>query len=263
MSLLVLGVLSVACESPTAPALPAGARPLPRPDVYEAWWQMVEACSGKQGDLARVSWYRVPPGDADGGFEIDGESYAGYWYGSGAGDRIALVAGRELDGHVVRHEMLHALLRRGDHARAAFVEGCGGVVDCAEGCDALGEGGRGVPAGAREVTAAALEVSLAAAPAAPSLAADGGWFTLTVSARNPAAEPVWVRLPDEKTFIYVPLGDDGHAGTYRTTAERRWAFRAGETRRYVFDLRYPPGTYTFAGWFGWRASPRIAVTVGP
>lgn len=200
------------------------------------------------------------PGSDSGGFQVDGKIYDGYWYvGS---NQIAVVAGRELDGALIRHEMLHALLRRSDHPRAAFVESCGGVVDCDEGCDALGEGGRGVPAAAREVTPAGLDVSIAAAPAAPSFGADSGRFALTVSARNPTAEPVWVRLPDEKTFAYVPL-TDGYAGTYRQTAAPRWAFRAGETRRYVFDLEYPPGTFSYQGGFAGHFGQPATVTVAP
>jgi hypothetical protein len=83
-----------------------------------------------------------------------------------------------------------------------------------------------------------------------------------VSVRNPAAEPVWVRLPDAKTFAYVPF-TPGYAGEYRETTEARWAFRAGETRRYVFDAHYPLGTYTFVGSFGGQFSPRISLSVGP
>jgi hypothetical protein len=221
---------------------------------------MVEACSGERGDLTRLSWYGVPPSGDDGTFEVEGRPYVGYWYGERSS--IALAAGLELDGPLVRHEMLHALLGRGDHPRAAFVETCGGVVECGDDCDALGESGRGVPADAREVAPSALEVSAAASPATPSVAADSGWFTLTVYARNKSAEPVWVRLPDEMTFMYVPL-TDGYAGSYRQTAERRWAFRAGETRRHVFDVRYPAGTYTFESWYGDRRSPPITVRVAP
>lgn len=261
-SLLVLCLLSLGCgDAPTAPPLPDEAVPMRRPAVYAAWWRMVEACSGRRGDLARVRWFSAPAP-----FEVDGQLYDGYWHRGDwlrGGDRIVLSTAWTPPGDLVRHEMLHALLRRGDHPRAAFVEACGGVVDCGVGCDALGEEGRGVPAGAREVTPAALEISLAVSPAAPSWVADSGWFSLTVTARNPAPEPVWVRLPSEMTFGYVPLMEDGTSGTYRTTAEPRWAFRAGEARRYVFDVHYPPGTYAFEGLFGRQPGPAVTVTVGP
>jgi hypothetical protein len=163
--------------------------------------------------------------------------------------------------------MLHALRKRGDHPRDAFVEHCGAVVVCPSDCDTIGEAGRGVLGGASEVTPAALEVSIAPPPEAPSVAADSGWFALTVSARNPSAEPVWVRLPGDatfgdRTFGYTAL-TEGYAGTYRTTTEPRVAFRAGETRRFVFDLHYPAGSYSFSGFFGWQSSPTITVEVGP
>ena len=230
-----------------------------RPVVYDAWWQMVEACSRLRGDLASVSWYSVPAGDGQ-GFEVGGRVYTGYWYEGG--NRIAVVAEREFEGPLVRHEMLHALLRRGDHPRDAFVEHCGAVVACPSDCDAIGEAGRGVPGNASEVTPASLEMSITPTPAAPSVAADSGWFTLTVSARNPSAVPVWVQLPDAQTFGYMAL-TEGYAGTYRTTSEPRFAFRAGETRRFVFDLQYPAGAYGFYGFFARQSSPTLTVIVGP
>jgi hypothetical protein len=264
---LALALLSAGCGEPTAPPpLPAGAAPMTRPVVYAAWWEMVKACSGVSGDLERVSWYSAPPANPEegGGFEVDGEEYDGYWYESG--HRIVVLDSRRLDGPVVRHEMLHELLRRGNHPREAFVGSCAGVVNCRDGCDTLGESGRGVPEGAREVAPAALEISIVATPAAPSASTYGGWFTLTVSARNPAAEPVWVRLPSDVAFGYLAL-TNGYSGTYRPTSDSRMAFRAGETRREVFDLnlyqQYPPGIYSFSGIFGWQESPAITVNVGP
>jgi hypothetical protein len=136
------------------------------------------------------------------------------------------------------------------------------VVGCTKDCDPDGESGQGIPAMAREVLAAALDIAVTMAPERPSPSLDGGWFTITVMARNPSPEPVWVRLPGDQTFGYVPL-NGSYDGDRVNSGEPRWAFRAGETRRYVFDVNWEPGTYQLDSWFAGQHAPRITVTVQP
>jgi hypothetical protein len=246
--------ITAACE-PVVDPLPSSFVPFEAPEVYVTWWRMVETCSGLRGDFSRVGWLTAPGQPS---FTIDGRPYSGFWFPSG--NRILLGDGWTMNGPLVRHEMLHAILRFGDHPRGWFVDKCGGVVVCTSECDPAGEEGHGISPAAREVLPSDLEISVAASPETPSASIDGGWFTITVVARNPAAEPVWVRLPDRQTFGFLPL-DGRYSGYAIGTTESRWAFRAGESRRYVFDLNYEPGTYRLDLWFGREHAPALTITV--
>ncbi len=121
---------TVACTSIVDPALDPRAEPFHPLPVYARWWSMVESCSGLQGSLAEVSWYQVPGSET---VDRSGDEVAGYW--APAGNRIVLGGEATLDGQVVRHEMLHALLRQlKGHPREYFLDRCGGVGSCASGC---------------------------------------------------------------------------------------------------------------------------------
>ena len=106
--------------------LPAGAiRYTPSAD-YATWWAELESCSGRTGDLGTIRWYVVPSATT---FTVKGREYWGMWYEEG--NRIVLA---ENSTHIVgdiAHEMLHALLRRGDHPAEYFLEKCGTRVNCA------------------------------------------------------------------------------------------------------------------------------------
>ena len=127
---LIAACLAVtACSDLFAPAVPEGAIQLkPVPAEYEGWWRLAERCSGTQGEFAFVGWGVVPgvstiPG-TDGAV---GTYYRNY-------HQIILVERGTHDGHLVRHEMLHALIRVGGHPREFFVERCGGLVSCGGPC---------------------------------------------------------------------------------------------------------------------------------
>ena len=117
---LVVGLVIFACTRPIPPE--SVARPVARPDSAVAWWQALEACSGKSGDLAAVTWLSVR------GYVvvIDGLGYDGFWLQ----DRNAVVFGEDRlstanrAGHLIRHELLHALLQRGDHPTEFFGRKC-------------------------------------------------------------------------------------------------------------------------------------------
>jgi hypothetical protein len=74
--------------------------------------------------MRRVQFYVLPRSHG----WPDGDDFVwGAWLRSG--NRI--VVGEYVSEHpaIVRHEMLHAILQRGDHPREYFVSRCGSVVD--------------------------------------------------------------------------------------------------------------------------------------
>jgi hypothetical protein len=129
------------CELITGPRLPENAIRFDPPAVYAEWWRMTEQCSALGGDLSRVAWYVVPAPSVT---SADGDEVQGlYLYG----DRIVVSQNSMYSGHVVRHEMLHALLKGKGHPRADFVGRCGGVVACSVRC--IAEGTAPAPAARR------------------------------------------------------------------------------------------------------------------
>lgn len=111
-----------ACEALAPPSpLPEGAVSMSPPAGFTEWWSQTESCSGLSGHLRGIEWY-VVPGAAS--FETGDGPKVGLWSRSTAGTRIILAgqyAGSEL---VVRHEMLHELLRVEGHPPEYFVDRC-------------------------------------------------------------------------------------------------------------------------------------------
>jgi hypothetical protein len=119
---LAILVALAACQAlgPLAP-LPDNAVSFVPPAEYQAWWALTEACSGRQGHPEGIRWYVVP--DVAGFMTSQGEK-AARWSRGTDGSRI-VIAGAYMGAQlVVRHEMLHALLDRGDHPPEYFVERC-------------------------------------------------------------------------------------------------------------------------------------------
>jgi hypothetical protein len=243
-----------ACYRPVDPELPNGSVQFEAPSAYSRWWTMVQTCSGLGGDITTVSWYRVPTGAdvVEGSSSIDG-----YWAPST--NRIVLSAGSVLDGGVVRHEMLHALLRSVDHSRLMFLDKCGGVVDCARDC--IRDAGPPPPpdANAPTISASALEMGTSIEPAPPSASRDSGCFTLTVTVTNPRPIPVVVPLGGSRATFSYELRDASGAGAQGGVIAldpSDSTFGPGETKRQVFDFRvgldtsggkWRPGHYTIGG----------------
>jgi len=96
---------------------PAGEQPLDAPAVYRTWWNKTEACSGLSGDFDRIEWLVVPGH----GFACSSGQCAGHWESS---HRIYIASDWTRNEMVVRHEMLHELLRRGGHPDPPFGKGC-------------------------------------------------------------------------------------------------------------------------------------------
>src|SRR5437762_5976779 len=108
-AMLLLSIFS--CTRIVDPVFDSGAEQFERPLVYTRWWSMVESCSGLHGSLADITWYQVPGAIVD----LDGKDVSGYW--SRASNSIVLAGDQVLGGAIVRHEMLHALVRQAGHSR--------------------------------------------------------------------------------------------------------------------------------------------------
>lgn len=87
------------------------------PAVYQEWWAKTEACSGLSGDFDRVEWM-VVPGES---FPCSSGDCVGHWDPS---HKIFLASDWSMHEMVVRHEMLHDLVRRSGHPSPPFGNGC-------------------------------------------------------------------------------------------------------------------------------------------
>lgn len=266
-------LLSIAaCSDITA--LPHGSERFDPPPVYQKWWEMTEACSGRAGKLSDVAWYVVP--GATTVSEGTGD-FNGIW--SQGGNTIVLAAGSQMEGALVRHEMLHALLYGGEHSRALFLGTCAGVVACEDEC-VTEAGPPPTPAASTpRVPPDSIVVNIEVEPSTPNGATLGGWFALTVTAHNPANHSVVVVLP--------PSGDAGPSFSFSWSLSGNLGafyadqahdptiayFAAGETKRDVFDLfvgaatdgnsDMPPGDYIAVGGYGDHGSAAVQVTLAP
>jgi len=262
----VAGASILACRELTAP-LPAGAIAWNPPARFALWWQMTESCSGRRGDLRAIRWYVVPNVSS---IDVDGEQVQGVTFGT---DRIVLAEPYRLDGSLVRHEMLHALLRVGGHPRDAFLVACDGIVVCDSVCEA-DAGGRTAPApDAVEIDSRDLITRVEIVPQQPSGSRNDGAVAAIVSITNPRSTPAWVRLTPQApgdsfshTFgIAFDYGDTGDvfASSYSFTGEPRFPLGPNETRRWVWDGSLFAGAYGLRGWFNSDTTSRLVVNVTP
>jgi hypothetical protein len=115
------GILVGGCTYEPTPALPDGAVSFAAPTAYVTWWDRTSECSGISGDMARVEWYVVPDVAT---FPTEQGEKVGIRVRTG--DRIQIVLAGQYQMHemVVRHEMLHALLREPGHPDEYFTERC-------------------------------------------------------------------------------------------------------------------------------------------
>lgn len=258
------GVLLVGCTDLFGPGLPDGTIPLaPLPAEYEGWWDLAERCSGLQGSFDQVDWGVIP-----GVSTIpDTDGAVGSYYSER--HQIVLVEPRVYDGHLVRHEMLHALRRAPGHPRDTFVESCGGLVSCGGPC--LEEAERtGPPASTGPIVeTGAMEVTAEVRPRIVSLTSGTrGCVTIVVNVRNPRDEEVRVDLSRFGTLGWSVDGL-GAGGGGRFPIDDTLVLTPGSTRSYAFDCPGPlaegltPGNYFVRGRFGSERSDRVLLKVTP
>lgn len=242
-----------ACSHPTEPGFPSTAVALYPPAPYRLWWALTESCSRLTGNFDRVRWYVVPGGDR---INVNGQLYDGEWFPQS--NRIVLATPSIFRGGLVRHEILHALTRSGEHSLKYFIEDCGGVVTCTDQCAREAGAPSEPPASAEEIAASDLLTSIRVDPTEPLVPSDSGWVALTVTVANSRVYPVWARLipvdlgaSASATFGYFLECPYGCAGgsEYEFTFETRMGFFAGQARQLVFDRQLTAGDYAVRGFF--------------
>lgn len=258
----------VACRDITPPEV-ARSTPMPALAPYALWWSAMEACSGLRGDFASVRW---SVGDsallAERG--IGGEYYA-------PRRQIVLAPNLVLDGRLVRHEMLHALLNQGPgssqealHPSAYFRGGCAGYVVCTDACAAApGPPPTPIPAGAPVLSIAALGLRprLQVTPASFPADSNGGWLLLAVSVQNPRPYAVVLQLDPPRALATQSFGArfENSGGPILQESDTM-QFGPNEVRRFVFDqqtLGYGPGRHVALGTFNTAPADTVQVTIRP
>lgn len=120
----LLCLLAMACSGAVAPMAPNAVSFTPDHAQYLTWWKQVEACSRHSRRMGEIDWYMVP--DRLLFVYTDGQLYAGMYLPP---DRIVLADWVTTSPEIVRHEMLHAILRHSaGHDPEYFVRRCGSLV---------------------------------------------------------------------------------------------------------------------------------------
>lgn len=232
--------LAAACAEPAATIpFPDDAVEIAPSAPYARWWAMTQSCAQQAGSMKQVRFYVVP------GLSIDDGTtrYAGYWFR--AGNRVVLAEPYRTNGAVVRHEMLHALLQRGDHRRVDFVDRCGGVVDFGDGLHEERAELLAAPGPASPVLAPSeFGIELVLAPEPVGLTApDSGWLSAIVVVTNPRDEPVWARIERAggdsagPTLGVAVDGESTRVTRTRYSADSLMAFGPREVKRQVLDVK--------------------------
>jgi hypothetical protein len=129
--MVVLALLCAGCVSPTAPPEGAVLVSADHPELARLWRE-TEECSQLRRRPHEVPFYVMPDVQTV-TYPRDGRAVAGYWRRDNSGAERIVIAGaywapRPIWEELVRHEVLHALLRQGDHPTRFFRELCGKVV---------------------------------------------------------------------------------------------------------------------------------------
>lgn len=111
--LALLTAATASCSDATA--VTQGRVEIEPPAAYRTWWSEVEECSGLGGDFAGVRWF------ATFAF-VDGEGILGQW---NEHREITVRSDVWLDREVIRHEVLHDLLRGDRRHRRSEWTTCG------------------------------------------------------------------------------------------------------------------------------------------
>ncbi len=126
--LLGAALVAAGCKEPLeAVSLPPNAFEFTPEPVYRAWWAQIEQCAGRGSDFDAVRWYAVP-GEVP--FRVPTHSRPVYGYWDAVANHVVLLQylpNRRAP--IIRHEALHAIIKRTDHPREYFVQRCGDVID--------------------------------------------------------------------------------------------------------------------------------------
>jgi hypothetical protein len=259
------------------PQFPSDGEQFSPPAVYTTWWNMTQACSGSAGYFGDVTWYRTSEVLHD---VRTGDEIGGYW--SSFGNRIVLSRALVLEGGVVRHEMLHALLKGGGHPRNQFLGKCAGTVLCPEGCVRDAGPYPPPPESPIEVGRDSIDIGVDIEPGNPDSAHDGGFFSITVMVRNRSTH--WITVPSYLTTIFPDYeythtfefdvrGPSGGISNWEDAYDPSdQIFAPGETKKQVFDFtigndliaqKLPPGNYMARGGYSDYWSTYSSFVIGP
>jgi hypothetical protein len=120
--LLLAGALLGGCDQ--SALAPQGAVAMSPPAVYEQWWQRVVSCAGvSRTSYSAIRWYVVPGVTSFADPARQGHRDHGLWVDA-MPPRIYLAEGVSQQDRHVRHEMMHAALRRTTHDPDYFGPRC-------------------------------------------------------------------------------------------------------------------------------------------
>ena len=232
LSRLIVGCFTIAaCGWWSDNDFPESAVKFTPPAYFQTWWQVVELCSGRSAPFSEVAWYTAPHSE----LVVRGEPAFGAWFADR--NRIALADENRESPSLVRHEMLHAILREGDHPPAYFHERCGDEVICGREC--------GVAMSlehAHEIARQDLTVHVQLFPEMPSLTAQQGKATIVVHLRNPSNETVFARMGAAicyAGFLIASVSNPSRrkqgCGDPPQTIGDRVFFAPGEILRLIFE----------------------------
>ena len=118
----LIGLLSgCSALAPSETALPIGATEIAVPAAYAEWHARTQACSGLSGEFSTIKFYVVPGVET---FSTPKGQKVGEWTSNGATSRIVLAGNYRDHEMVVRHELLHSLLKKEGHPSEYFVNRC-------------------------------------------------------------------------------------------------------------------------------------------
>jgi hypothetical protein len=267
---LVLPFVITACGGDVTGVPIQGEQFSPLP-VYATWWAMTEACSGLSGSLGGVTFYKTTENLRN---PITGELVAGYWYSEG--NRIVLREGSIGDGGTVRHEMLHALIKKGGHPRDQFLGKCSGTADCIGSCITDAGPYPTPPENPIQIGGESLQFGIDIEPRNPTVAHDGGYFSITVLVKNPSSH--WATVAQLSgtpvtTFSFEIAGPNGALSVSKPPLDpSEITFAPGETKKHVFDffigdapfgMQLPVGSYVVRGGYDSYESGDSTFVIGP
>ena len=229
-----LALLGVACRTVVDPAFPEHAVQFVPLAQYRLWWELTSQCAGVSRSFDDVQWYLVPGVSS---FPTDQGELGGAYYR--AQNRIVLAELVYNTAGVVRHEMLHALLRIDvAHPATYFQRRCAGIVDC-EGPCAREIDPTPSDTGAIRVAPAELSLDLALYPASGRLRDSGGWYVALASVTNQRSIPVRVTLPAKGVGKYLSFAYTDDCWTVTNlSVSSSIDLAAGETRYHAFDHQW-------------------------
>ncbi len=269
VALLPLFVVAAAvgCDKRITEPLPeTGAAEFTPPAQYALWWEMAQACSGLRRDMREIRWL-TDPSSSPRTLEGTADTVVGEWYAGTS----SIVLAREYinDPSVVRHEMLHALIRDPGHPAALFRDSCSGYVVCGGSCARAVGPVPPVRADAPRVTVDSLIVRQSLSPATISFVDGDAWFALVVTVTNARPYPVWVRLSSfpGRADVSATFGYATAMGSHQNEIEGdSLSIGAGETKRYVFDLTVrqylaESGSPVIRGFFNSAVLPELELPI--